>query len=109
MGTLEPAAEQKQKEKQDSPPSPPPGEGAALSSLSPEKERTLTSPCCPRQGHFIDFLDDLGPDWDARGAALLQEGRHASLGGDSAHQNSSGGCRRVPTEMSTLRPWGSGG
>jgi hypothetical protein len=57
---LEPAAEQKQKETQDSPPGPPPGEGATLSSSSPEKEQDPTSPGCPRQGRFVDFLEDLG-------------------------------------------------
>ncbi len=30
----------------------------------PEKEQPPTSPGCPRQGRFVDFLDDLGPDWD---------------------------------------------
>ncbi len=63
---LGPAAEQKQNETEDSPPGPPPGEGAALFSPSPEKEQTPTSPGCPRQGRFVDFLDDLGPGWDAR-------------------------------------------
>ncbi len=62
---LGPAAEQKQNETEDSPPGPPPGEGAALFSPSPEKEQTPTSPGCPRQGRFVDFLDDLGPGWDA--------------------------------------------
>ncbi len=56
---LGPAAEQKQNETEDSPPGPPPGEGAALFSPSPEKEQTPTSPGCPRQGRFVDFLDDL--------------------------------------------------
>ncbi len=60
---LGPAAEQKQNETEDSPPGPPPGEGAALFSPSPEKEQTPTSPGCPRQGRFVDFLDDLGPGW----------------------------------------------
>ncbi len=64
---LGPAAEQKQNETEDSPPGPPPGEGAALFSPSPEKEQTPTSPGCPRQGRFVDFLDDLGPGWDAGG------------------------------------------
>ncbi len=64
---LGPAAEQKQNETEDSPPGPPPGEGAALFSASPEKEQTPTSPGCPRQGRFVDFLDDLGPGWDAGG------------------------------------------
>ncbi len=62
---LGPAAEQKQNETEDSPPGPPPGEGAALFSPSPEKEQTPTSPGCPRQGRFVDFLDNLGPGWDA--------------------------------------------
>ncbi len=66
-----PEVEQKQNETEDSPPGPPPGEGAALFSPSPEKEQTPTSPGCPRQGRFVDFLDDLGPGWDAGGAALL--------------------------------------
>ncbi len=66
---LGPAAEQKQNETEDSPPGPPPGEGAALFSPSPEKEQTSTSPGCPRQVRFVDFLDDLGPGWDAGGAA----------------------------------------
>ncbi len=52
--------EQKQNETKDSPPGPPPGEGVP----SPEKEQTPTSPGCPRQGRFVDFLDDLGPGWD---------------------------------------------
>ncbi len=60
---LGPAAEQKQNETEDSPPGPPPGEGAALFSPSPEKDQTPTSPGCPRQGRFVDFLDDLGPGW----------------------------------------------
>ncbi len=70
---LGPAAEQKQNETEDSPTGPPPGEGAALFSPSPEKEQTPTSPGCPRQGRFVDFLDDLGPGWDAGGAVLLRE------------------------------------
>ncbi len=53
---LGPAAEQKQNETEDSPPGPAPGEGAALFSPSPEKEQTPTSPGCPRQGRFVDFL-----------------------------------------------------
>ncbi len=80
---LGPAAEQKQNETEDSPPGPPPGEGAALFSPSPEKEQTPTSPGCPRQGRFVDFLDDLGPGWDAGGAALLREARRAGLCVDS--------------------------
>ncbi len=67
-----------------SPPGPPPGEGVALFSPSPEKEQTPTSPGCPRQGRFVDFLDDLGPGWDAGGAALLREARRAGLCVDSA-------------------------
>ncbi len=81
---LGPTAEQKQKETQDSPPGPPPGEGAALSSPSPEKEQTPTSPGCPRQSRFVNFLDNLGPGWDAGGAALLREARRAGPGVDSA-------------------------
>ncbi len=86
MGTaaLGPAAEQKQNETDDSPPGPPPGEGAALFSPSPEKEQTPTSPGCPRQGRFVDFLDDLGPGWDTGGAALLREARRTGLCVDSA-------------------------
>ncbi len=81
---LGPAAEQKQNEMEDSPPGPPPGKGAALFSPSPEKEQTLTSPGCPSQGRFVDFLDDLGPGWDAGGTALLREARRACLVVDSA-------------------------
>ncbi len=81
---LGPAAEQKQSETEDSPSGPPPGEGAALFSPSPEKELIPTSPGCPRQSRFVDFLDDLGPGWDAGGAALLREARRAGLGVDSA-------------------------
>ncbi len=81
---LGPVAEQKQNETEDSPPGPPPGEGAELFSPSPEKEQTPTSPGCPRQGRFIDFLDDLGPGWDAGGAALLREARRTGLCVDSA-------------------------
>ncbi len=55
-------------ETEDSPLGPPPGEGAALFSPSPKKEQIPTSPGCPRQGRFIDFLDDLGHGWDAGGA-----------------------------------------
>ncbi len=71
---LGPVAEQKQNET----------EGAALFSPSPEKEQTPTSPGCPSQGRFVDFLDDLGPGWDAGGTALLREARRAGLGVDSA-------------------------
>ncbi len=67
-------------ETEDSPPGPPPGEGAALFSLSPEKEQIPTSPGCPRQGRFVDFLDDLGPGWDAGGATLLREARRTGQG-----------------------------
>ncbi len=77
-------AEQKQNETEDSPPGLPPGEGAALFSPSPEKEQTPTSPGFPRQGRFVDFLDDLGPGWDAGGANILREARQAGLGVDSA-------------------------
>ncbi len=74
----------KQNETEDSPPGPPPGEGEVLFSLSPEKEQIPTSPGCPRQGRFVDFLDDLGPGLDAGGAALLREARRAGLGVNSA-------------------------
>ncbi len=60
------------KEMEDSPPGPPPGEGVALFSPSPEKEQIPTSPGCPHQGRFVDFLDDLGPGWEA-GAPLSCE------------------------------------
>ncbi len=60
------------------------GEGATLSSSSPEKEQTPTSPGCPRQGRFADLLDDLGPGWDAGDAALLREARRAGLASASA-------------------------
>ncbi len=76
---LEPVAEQKQNETEDSPPRPPP-----LFSPSLEKEQTPTFPGCPRQGRFVDFLDDLGPGWDAGGAALLREARRTGLCVDSA-------------------------
>ncbi len=33
---------------------------------------------------FVDFLDDLGPGWNAGGAALLREARRAGQGIDSA-------------------------
>ncbi len=81
---LGPAAEKKKNETEDSPPGPPPEEGAALFSPSPEKEQTPTSPGCARQGRFVDFLDDLGPGWDAGGAALLREARRTGLCVDSA-------------------------
>ncbi len=80
MGTIY----QKQNETEDSPPGPPPGEGAALFSPSPEKEQIPTSPGCPCQGRFVDFLDDLGSGWDVGGAALLREARRDGLGVDSA-------------------------
>ncbi len=111
MGTADPWTEQKQNET-DSPPGPPPGEGAALFSPSPEKEQTPTSPGCPRQGRFVDFVDDLRPGWDAGGAALLREARRAGLCVDSTMgRNSSGGRRRAPTATGRLRPGpgGSGG
>ncbi len=92
---LGPAAETKT---EDSPPGPPPGEGAVLFSPSPEKEQIPTSLCCPRQGRFINFLDDLGPGWDAGGATLLREARRAGLGVDSASKGAAledaGGCPR---------------
>ncbi len=91
-------AEQKQNETEDSPLGPPPGEGAALFSPSPEKEQTPTSPGCPRQGRFVDFLDDLGPGWDAGGTALLREARRTGLCVDSAWGGAAledaGGCPR---------------
>ncbi len=68
----------------DSLPGPPLGEGAALFLPSPEKEQTPTSLGCPRQGCLVDFLEDLGPGWDAGGAALLRMDRRAGLGVDSA-------------------------
>ncbi len=43
-----------------------------------------TSPGCLRQARFVDVLDDLGPGWDAGGAALLREARCAGQGIDSA-------------------------
>ncbi len=52
-------AEQKL-ETQDSPPGPPPGERAALLLPSAEKEQTPAPLRCPRQGRFVDFLDNLG-------------------------------------------------
>ncbi len=81
-------------ETEDSPPGPPPGEGAALFSPSPEKEQTPTSPGCPRQGRFVDLLDDLGPGWDAGGAALLREARRTGLCVDSALEDAGGRPRR---------------
>ncbi len=89
---FEKVAEQKQNETEDSPPGPPPGEGAALFSPSPEKEQTPTSPGCPRQGRFLDFLDDLGPGWDTGGAALLREARCAGLYVDSLVEQSQSPC-----------------
>ncbi len=71
-------------ETEDSPPGPPPGEGASLFSPSPEKEQIPTSSGCPRQGCFVDFLDDLGPGWDVGGTALLREVRRAGQGIDLA-------------------------
>ncbi len=116
---LGPVAEQKQNETEDSPPGPPPGEGAALFSPSPEKEQTPTSPRCPRQGRFVDFLDDLGPGWDAEGATLLREvplscerlDAQAYVSIHPLARSSSGGRRRAPTATGRLRPGpgGSGG
>ncbi len=48
----------------DSPPGPPPGEGMPLSSPCPEKEQLPISLGCRCQGHFIDFLANLGAGWD---------------------------------------------
>ncbi len=98
---LGPAAEQKQNETEDSPPGPPPGEGAALFSPSPEKEQTPTSPGCPRQGRFVDFLDNS----PARGSTRRPMCRFG-LG-----RSGSGGRRRAPTATGRLRPGpgGSGG
>ncbi len=87
---------------EDSPPGPPPGEGAA----SPEKEQIPKSPGFPRQGRFVDFLDDLGPGWDTGGTALLREARRATA--KVSIQSSSGGRRRAPTVTGRLRP-GPGG
>ncbi len=100
MGILE----QKQNVTEDSPPGPPPGEGAALFSPSPEKEQTPTSLGCPRQGCFVDFLDDLGPGWDAGGAALLQEARRTGPCVDSAW-----GGAALATGRLRPGPGGSGG
>ncbi len=55
-----------------------------LSPPSPEKEQTPTYPACPCQGRFFNFLDDLGPGWDAGGTAFLREARRAGLGVDLA-------------------------
>ncbi len=110
--TLGPAADQKQNETEDSPPGPPPGEGEALFSPSPEKEQTPTSPGCPRQGRFVDFLDDLGPGWDAGGTALLREAQRTGLcvdlAWDGAALEDAGEC---PQATGRLRPGprGSGG
>ncbi len=49
------------------PPGPPPGKERRCSQPSPEKEQTPTSPGCPRHGRFVDFVDHLGPGWDAGG------------------------------------------
>ncbi len=103
---LGPAAEQKQNETEDSPPGPPPGEGAALFSPSPEKEQTPTSPGSPRQGRFVVFLDDLGPGWDAGGAALLREARRTGLCVDSAWGGAAledaGGAKSVVSRCAQL-------
>ncbi len=104
--------DQRRNRTNDSPPGPPPGEGAALFSPSPEKEQTPTSPGRPRQGRFVDFLDDLGSGWDAGGRRSPARGSTRrprcwfSLG-----QSSSGGRRRAPTATGRLRPGpgGSGG
>ncbi len=105
---LGPAAEQKQNETEDSPPGPPPGEGAALFSPSPEKEQTPTSPGCPRQGRFVNFLDNLGPGWDAGGRCSPARGStHRPMCRFGLGRSSSGGCPR----RRGLRPGpgGSGG
>ncbi len=106
---LGPAAEQKQNKTEDSPPGPPPGEGAALFSPSPEKEQTPTSPGCPRQGRFVDFLDDLGPGWGRRSPA--RGSTHRTMCRFGLGRSSSGGRRRAPTATGRLRPGpgGSGG
>ncbi len=83
--------EQKQNETKDSPPGPPPGEGAVLFSPSPEKEQTPTSPGCPRQGRFVDFLDDLGPGWDAGEASPARGSTRRPRCGFSLGRSSSGG------------------
>ncbi len=87
---------------EDSPPGPPPGEGAALFSPSPEKEQIPTSPGSPRQS-FVDFLDDLGPGWDAGGATLLREARSAGQYRFGLGRSSSGGRRRAPTATAVSR------
>ncbi len=95
----------KQNETEDSPPGPPPGEGAALFSASPEKEQTPTSPGCPRQGRFVDFLDDLGPGWDAGGRRSPARGStHRPMCRFGLGWSSSGGRRRAPTATGRLRP-----
>ncbi len=100
---------QKQNETKDSPPGPPPGEGAALFSPSPEKEQTPTSPGCLSQGRFVDFLDDLGPGWDAGGRRSPARGStHRPMCRFGLGRSSSGGRRRAPTVMGRLRP-GPGG
>ncbi len=98
-------------ETEDSPPGPPPGEGAALFSPSPEKEQIPTSPGCPRQGRFVDFLDDLGPGWDAGGAAPVRGSTRRPRYRFGLGRSSSGGRRRAPTATGRLRPGpgGSGG
>ncbi len=49
-----------------------------LLALHRGKERR-SSRRLPRQGRFVDFLDNLGPGWDSGGAALLREARRAGL------------------------------
>ncbi len=65
-------------------PCPPSGEGAALSSPSPEIEQLPTSPGCPCQGRFIASMDDIGASWNMGGATLPREAQRAGLGDDSA-------------------------
>ncbi len=63
-------------EMEDSPPGPPPGEGAALFSPSPEKEQIPTSPGCPHQGRFVDFLAKVSIRPGAQQLWRTQEGAH---------------------------------
>ncbi len=84
----------------------------ALFSPSLEKEQTPTSPGCPRQGRFVDFLDDLGPGWDVGGRRSPARGStHRPMCRFGLGWSSSGGRRRAPTATSRLRPGpgGSGG
>ncbi len=59
----------------------------------------------PRQGRFVDLLDNLGPGWDAGGRRSPARGStrrpryRFGLG-----RSSSGGRRRAPTAMGRLRP-----